>query len=590
MSPVNFRSEESGMDKNFEDWIKNLDSDGGPLEDMLAEGRSEDRLSRLAVDLHNARPKSPPAPQEFKQQLRARLVNRYTDQPQEPVRSRFWGWALNFGGLAVLAMILFLAITQIPNSVPLAQLDPLATEVQSGATTPTPTNRTLVAGAKINEPQWLLFNQNTQTLFGHNATTTGGWRGVENVFIAHYDGKMLRPVVDGPEKMNWLVDVAPSGQRILLAAGEDRPGESLANFNLYSVEVSGGKPVLISDTFQFSTQNTGAYWLADGERLVLLAQDKQGPGVFLTRRDGSEWIRLSPPGLQPATLYRSRSNSNGVFWREVLASSSSDNSELAVDEGVGALWWSALDGSGTLRAMSDLPDELSAAPMEFVVSPDGKSLAFSRLGCLADPVSGVTGLSESCRTLYMSDERGTSLTRRVFDGWPQPHAWSPDGSELAVSVTNVSLGEKEAAGVSYELLFFLWRPGSEPQRLPVPVLTIPEIPAKRALVKWAADGLRLLIDHSLLELPVIVELESLEAIPVLQRAASWQTNGRPWNVFWGPAIEPDWKIDWFAPDKGPYPSPPGVDPDQLPEENELPYPYPYPEPQSAELEPAYPEP
>ena len=571
MSPDKFRVPDFQADERAPEWDERFASTG----DNRPAG---DRYERLAAELRAARPQPPAASETFKRELRARLIAGATEK-RAP--APFWQYAFNLGGLALVALILFLAITQIPNSLPLAQLDPLPSP-QLTAPAATATARLIVAGATVGEPQWLLFTQNTQSLFGPSATTTGGWQGVENVFVAHLDGKNLRPVLDGPEAVNWLVDVAPNGQRILLAAG-DSSAVDAQPVSLYAVEVSGGKPVLISAAYLPSSEGEGAFWLADGERLILIAEDAQGPGVFLARRDGGELLRLSPPGLQPTALFRSRNSAEGGFWRQAASETASTQAVVR-----GPLWWSALDGFGTLPALSELPVGFAPAGLELAVAPDGETVAFSRSDCLAVLAVRTANLSPSCRTLYFSDRHGKDITRQVFSGWPRPIAWARDGVDLAVAVSAPSAGARD----SYEVSLAIWKPDGEPLFLPAPQLRLQQLSAQDGLqpleelqsldrlrLEWAADGLNLIVEHPGLDLPTVVNLQSLEVFDALPRAATWPNAGRPSRIFWGPATEPEWKIEWFAPDRAPYPPPPGVSPDDLaPAPMPEPYPYPYPAP------------
>ncbi len=477
------------------DWGRRLDS-----------GERDDALHALAVRLAANRSPSPHPSSGFKSELRARLLGQSI--ARRPMR---WATSLAVAGLLAIigAVALLFWMMRGPSSVSPATLQDQSTSVPTPlADLPSPTP------APTESVDRLVFNHSSQALFGENANSSGEWRAYQNVFVANLDGTNVTALKDGPDEVNELVSFSPDGRKVMIFAhpqwipleGQHTTPESEQYGDLYVMNVDGSNVVRLSGSFRKS-YNPTAYWLADRERIVFIAVNEAGPGVFIINADGTGRVQLSGPDARPLWLMPSPDEMR-IYWQGGMM----DGDNILP----GGYGWTAMDGSETQPIWENL------GVANVALSPVGDRIAYTRDGCGA-------GGEPVCVSLFVADVDGTNAIQRDWESTPQNFYWSPDGTYLLVDVC-----VKTDAG--YGQLFYLWSPSdSSVVQLPagIEVWSSDGWPVGPP-PQWSPDGRRILFENFTWPLPKILNLDTLEVTEALTALKPKPGIVGPWYVTWLP--------------------------------------------------------
>ncbi len=480
---------------DLNDWGHRLDS-----------GERDDPLLALAARLQAGRSPAPRPSPNFKSDLRARRLAQ--SATQRPMR-----WAT---GLALAALLVIVAVvgaawwtTHGPSLPSPAALQELSTPIPTPlADLPSPTP------APTEGVDRLVFHHTPYALFGPNANSSGEWRAYVNVFVANLDGTNLIALKDGPDEVNQLVGFSPDGRRVLIFShpqwippeGQHTTPESEQYGDLYVMNVDGSNVVRLSGSFRKS-YNPTAYWLADRERIVFIAVNEAGPGVFIINADGTGRVQLSGPDARPLWLMPSPDETR-IYWQGGMM----DGDNILP----GGYGWTAMDGSETQPIWENL------GVANVALSPVGDRIAYTRDGCGA-------GVEPVCVSLFVADIDGTNAIQRDWEGTPQNFYWSPDGTYLLVDMF-----VKTDAG--YGQTFYLWSPtDSTMVKLPagIEVWSAEGWPVGPS-PHWSPDGRRILFENYTWPLPKILNLDTMEVTEALTALKPKPGITGPWGVTWLP--------------------------------------------------------
>jgi Tol biopolymer transport system component len=510
---MNPRERKTMPEKNAKDWARRLE----------ACARDDPNLA-LAQRLAANRPLDQTPPAHFKNELRSRLISQY-QQPNQ-LTHQYWRWVLNLGALALLLGILALAmrLTPRPTTNPPAAGNPLATSTGLPAAIPIiiPTPQPTPLGGSGR----LVFEHSAQALFGSEANSSGTWRGYQNIFTSNLDGGDPVALIDGPEDVNTLVAFSPDGQKALVF-GASNPGYATGPIpddqsygNLYVINVDDSHAIRLADHFLLSkptsASDVSAYWLADSQRIVYIANDNQGAAIFLVNADGSGRVRLTPADARPLVLLRS-TDPAFVYWRAGTLEGNNTHTE--------GFWQTALDGSSTRSVW----DTINADYIK--ISPAGNQIAYQRSSCqgAGDPLT-------ACPMLFVAGIDGTNERPVVWENYPpagellaNSFYWSPAGDQLLVDVAT-----KTNAG--YGQTFYLWRlfdpdAAQLPDALQVwasdswPVGPPPQ---------WSPDGRMILFENFTWPLPKLLNLDTMHVSEALEKLRPKPGDAGPWWITWAP--------------------------------------------------------
>jgi Tol biopolymer transport system component len=487
------------MSRNdLNDWGRRLDS-----------GERDDALHALAARLAVNRSPAPHPSSGFKSELRARLW-------EQSIARRPMQWATS---LAVASLLVVIAgilwwTTRGPSSSSPATLQDLSTPVPTPlADLPSPTP------APTESVDRLVFHHSSQALFGPNANSSGEWRAYQNVFAANLDGTNLIALKDGPEEVNELVGFSPDGRKVLIFAhpqwippeGQHTIPESDEYGDLYVMNTDGSDVIKLTDGVRYhynpTNYNPTAYWLPDNNRVVFIATDGDGLGIFVITADGSGRVRLTEPGASPLWLLPS-SNPDRIYWQ--AGTIVGDNYTF------GGYWWTAMDDSGTQPVWEDL------GSVNVLLSPTGDRIAYKRGDCWV-------GVEPMCTSLFVVGVDGVNEIQKDWEGTPQSFYWSPDGTYLLVDVfVKTDAGDGQ--------LFYLWSPSdSSAVQLPagIEVWSSDSWPVGPP-PQWSPDGRRILFENFTWPLPKILNLDTLEVTEALTALKPKPGITGPWFVTWLP--------------------------------------------------------
>ena len=334
-----------------------------------------------------------------------------------------------------------------------------------------------------------------------------------DLYISNQEGEIVANFTGGPYERTNLLSLSPSGLRALAYSFKpsfyttsptgDGPGVMQETGSLLYVAHRDGSEITPVST-NFIQRRTAPYssalWL-DDDRIVLIDQDEQGPGVFLFQFDEQDLLRLSPPGIQPLWLLP-LSSETGVYWQAGVWTPVDEILESGPVSEFGDFWWSALDGNQSLEVWSDgdaIGRDNGVEQPIIVLSPTGDRMAYSDGMCLQ---KAFNLLSEDCFTIQIADFEGMWKENLLFPGIPLSFSFSPSGSDLLVEVMLI---EGEEVG----RVFYLWYGSAELERLPVELetwttrsWTIENAP------EWSPDGMQILFPKSMNQYPKIFDLET----------------------------------------------------------------------------------
>ncbi len=478
---------------DLNDWGRRLDS-----------GKPDDPLSALAASLHVDRPPALRPSTAFKAGLRARLLARSTARTQLPGR-----WMTRPAFVVLLVIIAVVGIVFWMAGGPA----PISPSVIRGQTTPVPSPLADLP-SPTPTPERLVFNHSPQALFGPNANQSGEWRAHQNVFMANLDGTNVTALRDGPDDVNWLVTFSPNGRKVLifshpewiLPAGQHTLPESEQYGDLYLMDVDGSNAIKLTGGYRIVGYPT-AYWLPNSDRIVFIASEDDGLGIFVINADGTGRVRLTGPEASPLYLLPS-SNPERVYWR----SGTIVENNYTFD-GYG---WTAMDGSGTQPIWENLGN------VDIALSSSDGWIAYRRGDCWA-------GAEPACVSMFVADVDGANGIQKDWEGTPQSFYWSPDGHYLLVDVL-----VKTETG--YGQIFYLWSPFDSS------VVKLPEGIEVRSAEgwpvgpppQWSPEGRRILFENYTWPLPKILNLDTMEVSEALTALRPQPRIIGPWGVTWLP--------------------------------------------------------
>lgn len=497
------------LHNELNEWGQRLDS-GEQSEPLLV------IAARLRADASAAlRPSS-----RFRSELRARLL----EQSQQTTRPQ-----RRFTVSATLAGLL--ALTALAGAWMLTNIGPTPSAPLTASTQPTVTPETSPSPSQpVDLPSptpalvelRLVFNHSPQALFGSNANNSGGWRGYQNVFIANLDGSEVTALMDGPNDINQLEAISPDGQRALIFSRPQfvpQNGEHSLLGDLYVMNIDGsGVTKLASGYRSYKSTSAGygaAYWLADGQRLALVASDDDGPGIFLVNADGTGRVRLPAPEVDPTHPWEATplwllpsANPDWIYWQAGVLDGNTDKT--------GGYWQTALDGSITQPVWEDL------GIGHVALDPTGSYMAYTPANCWAE-------LEPACNLLSVADVNNDKPILQYWGGTPQNFYWSPDGSYLLVDV--FVKGER-----GYGQVYWTWSPSTlSATQLPEGIqLWSQEGWSVGVPPQWSPDGRQILFENFAWELPKILDLNTMNVREGLTTLRPRPGIVGPWGAAWLP--------------------------------------------------------
>lgn len=244
------------------------------------------------------------------------------------------------------------------------------------------------------------------------------WSKDGNYFIVNSNGLLYRVPRSGKVKLSLINTgfadqcnndhgISPDGK--LLAISHNKPVSGGRSSAIYTVPVSGGKPVEI-------TKDVPSYWHGwspDGKILTYCAERDGNYDVYTIPATGGKEIRLTTDkGLDDGPEY----SPDGKF----IYYNSFKNGSMQ-------LWRMKADGTEQVQLTNDSYSNWFAHP-----SPDGKWIVF--ISYLQDQgQSHPFGKDVKLRLMLLADRSIRDLTATFFGGQGSINvpSWSPDSKEVA---------------------------------------------------------------------------------------------------------------------------------------------------------------
>lgn len=239
--------------------------------------------------------------------------------------------------------------------------------------------------------------------------------GETNVFIANFDGSNLTPVTNGLDGYNYLMDVSPNGEKILISSTSQYPNKEA---NLYLVDLASPEARVIKLAEGIPNnfgENTSAKFI-DNSQVIYIGQGDNGIGIYKVGIDGTNPINIEK-GNTPFELLAI--DTSQVFWG---AETKTNLCGHAIE-----VWQSSLEGNS-----ERVPLEYNGKQIAFcsvnepnlVVSPDGSKVAW---------VDGATGPDDPYSYLHIApvSDINNPYTIQTLSAFVVLK-WLPDGSKVLV--------------------------------------------------------------------------------------------------------------------------------------------------------------
>jgi len=254
-----------------------------------------------------------------------------------------------------------------------------------------------------------------------------------------------------------LLQVAGAGYSLQAVSPDGK--QMLVNHlnELSLVQVDGSGMMRLTDQF-FPGGKTGAFWLSNGQYIVVIANRDGQNAIWLVTPNGASWLRLTAPGANPIGLLNSADLSR-IYWQKGTCASDG----TCIPE---STWYTTMDGSTTQEMVGVLRPAFS---------PRGDYYVFT------DPqndsnlvVASLDGTKK--RTVPFPDDK--EVDNHVLD-----YAWAPDGSRLSLLVDVRSTYNGKSLRVRNLLL--------TPADLGIQMLS--DLSELNLLSAWPPNGLDLLV-------------------------------------------------------------------------------------------------